>query len=199
MCVLCNGLTDALRLVKRRQSLRPFKVTTPWGGRAEKKEGSGYGNLFVRSLPSVCFPSSCTPFAAVALWLSSPLCITPWGGGSSEFMMWCSNERRHGDSAASAQRPHLLFFLWLSLRLPTSLPAPLVCLCLSDLSVFLPWPSVDCPPIKYKYFWKDIIFHSECHKWVIFKCFRGWEDPELLRTYNTSFKRLVFGFYLVTK
>lgn len=107
---------------KRWRPPGPFKVTAPPGWELRRIEGGGFGNLpsslslfffFGSSTPSLVFvfPASPSPPLPLSAFHHDRLSVHSTGGKRSRFMMWYSNERRRGDSAVSAQRPHLLSFL----------------------------------------------------------------------------------------
>lgn len=89
-------------------------------GGIKEARGRRFGNLpSLLSLsclshpPSVCFPPSLSPLLPPSAFHHDSLSVRGTGGKSSGFTMFSSNEKRHGDSAVLAQRPHLLSLLLL--------------------------------------------------------------------------------------
>lgn len=89
-------------------------------GRIKEARGRRFGNLPSSLLlfclshpPSVCFPPSLSPLLPLSAFHHDSLSVHGTRGKSSGFMMFYSNEKRHGDSAVLAQRLHLLSLLLL--------------------------------------------------------------------------------------
>lgn len=98
---------------------------------------SPHGILIPACLPPLFFYfSSATVLCTASLCLLALRSLCAWLQRKClGFTMWWSNEKRRGDSAVSAQRPHLLSFLC-SPYLSTSLPLPLFALP-SCISIYL--------------------------------------------------------------
>lgn len=108
---------------KRRRPPGPFKVKARPGWELRRIKGGGFGSFpsslslfFFLVLPPLCsylfFSVSPYPLLPLSAFHHDRLSVHGNGGKRSRFMMWYSNERRRGDSAVSAQRPHLLSFLF---------------------------------------------------------------------------------------
>lgn len=122
VCVWCSPyVTDPspLRWVRGEAvSSRAFQGEAGTEGRIEEDRGTRSG-ILPSSPPLVCLSqprSVCFP--PVSLLCAASPCLSSWPSlcawlqrKCSGFTMWWSNEKRRGDSAVSAQRPHLLSFL----------------------------------------------------------------------------------------
>lgn len=89
-------------------------------GRIKEAGGRRFGNLpsslslfCLSHTPPVCFPPSLSSLLPLSAFHHNSLSVHGTRGKSSGFMMFYSNEKRHGDSAVLAQRPHLLSLLLL--------------------------------------------------------------------------------------